>query len=162
MRKILAPISISQSRGHEQEKRSIHLLPKRSEGQSVAYRAAIWGLLVTAISISLHYGTTLLRWAWVSECLVESTIEGASFALLMWMILDAQEKRLRHRFKELGYLNHHIRNSLTTIQMADGYVTEAGQRSEMIADASRRIRLCVEKISREEDCEIDENSPEQP
>ena len=36
------------------------------------------------------------------------------------------------------------------------------QLRELITNASRRIRLCVEKISREEDCEINERSPERP
>ena len=75
------------------------------------------------------------------------------------MVLSARDRRLRQRFKEVGYLNHHIRNSLAVIEMAEGYISEADQRLEMVKKASLRIRRCVEKISREEDCEINEQSP---
>ena len=52
------------------------------------------------------------------------------------------------------YLNHHIRNALTIIEMVEGYVDETGRRLEMVKIASTRIRRCVGKISREEHCEI--------
>ena len=166
MRKIAAPISISESRGHEQEKRSTNLLPKHFEKRSVAARAIMWGVLVTALAMSLDSAVRVFHWPWLGERFVENTFEGVLFALFMWAFLDARQKRLRQRLRqranELGYLNHHIRNSLTTIEMADGYITEAGRRSEMIINASRRIRLCVERISREENCEINERSPERP
>lgn len=53
----------------------------------------------------------------------------------------------------MGYLNHHIRNSLTVIEMAEGHVAEAAERLKMVSNASTRIRRCIEKISREEDCD---------
>jgi hypothetical protein len=162
MRKITAPISMNQSCGHEQEKRSMNLLPKHFERRSVVPRAVMWGMLVIAIGMSLDASVTVFHWSWLGERLVENTIEGVLFALFIWVFLNAREKRLQHRFREVGYLNHHIRNSLATIQMADGYVAEAAQRSELIANASTRIRLCVEKISREQDCAINERSPERP
>jgi hypothetical protein len=33
---------------------------------------------------------------------------------------------------------------------------------EMVKKASTRIRRCVERISREEDCEINEKHPQEP
>lgn len=56
----------------------------------------------------------------------------------------------------------HIRNSLTVIEMAEGYVAEADRRLDMVKKASTRIRSCIEKISRAEDVEISEQSPHEP
>ena len=81
---------------------------------------------------------------------------------MVYSVLHERDRRLRRRFKEVGYLNHHIRNSLTVIEMAEGYVSEAEERLQMVKNASSRIRRCVEKISRQEDCEIDEQYPQEP
>jgi hypothetical protein len=162
MRKTTAPISIDRSCGRQQEKRSTNLLLQHFEKRSVVPRAIMWGVLVTVIGMSLDSSIAVFHWPWLGERLVENTIEGVLSTLFMWVFLNAREKRLQQRFKEVGYLNHHIRNSLATIQMADGYVAEAAQRSELIANASTRIRLCVEKISREQDRAINERSPQQP
>ncbi len=162
MRKTTAPVSINQSCRRQQEKGSTNLLLKHYERRSVVPRAVMWGVLIGAIGMSLDSSVAVFHWRWVGERLVENTIEGVLFALFMWVFLNAREKRLQQRFKEVGYLNHHIRNALATIQMADGYVADVAQRSELIANASTRIRLCVEKISRQQDCTIDDRSPERP
>ena len=162
MRKTTAPVSINQSCRHQQEKSSTNLLLKHYERRSVVPRAIMWGVLVTAVGMSLDYSVTLFHLPWLRERLCRKYDRGSLVCFFMWVILDGREKRLQRRFKEVGYLNHHIRNSLATIQMAEGYVAEAAQRSELIANASARIRLCVEKISRQQDCAINERSPERP
>ena len=130
--------------------------------RSLAAKALGWGLLVTVIGLSLDYLVRQLHWRWFDERLLENVIEGAFFTALVWIVLDAREKRLRRRFKEVGYLNHHIRNSPTVIEMAEGHVAEAAERLKMVSNASTRIRRCIEKISREDDCEINEQSPQEP
>ena len=132
------------------------------ERRSVAAKAISWGILVTLVGVSLDYLVSLPRWPWLQERFVENAIEGAFFTVLVWVVLTARERRLRKRFKEVGYLNHHIRNSLTVIEMAEGYVAEADQRLDMVKKASARIRRCIEKISRAEDVEISEQSPHEP
>ncbi len=135
---------------------------RQYEKRSVIAKAVIWGTLVTFVGVALDYFASLLRWPWLQERFVEHAIEGAFFTLLVWAVLSARDRRLQRRFKEVGYLNHHIRNALTVIEMAEGYVAEADQRLEMVKKASSRIRQCIEKISRWEDCEIDEQSPQEP
>ena len=36
--------------------------------------------------------------------------------VFVFTLIDAKEKRIQRRFKELAYLNHHIRNALTIIE----------------------------------------------
>ncbi len=132
------------------------------ERRGIATKAITWGVLVTLVGLALDYLTSTLDTTWLNQRLIENVIEGALFAVLVWVVLTARDKRLRRRFKEVGYLNHHIRNSLTVIEMAEGHVAEASERLEMVKQASSRIRRCIEKISREEDCEINEHSPHKP
>lgn len=132
------------------------------ERRSVAAKAILWGVLVGLLGLLLDYSASKLHAAWIHQRLVENGIEGALFGILVWIALTARDRRLRRRFREVGYLNHHIRNSLTVIEMAEGHVAEASERLEMIKKASARIRSCIEKISREEDCEIDERHPDLP
>jgi hypothetical protein len=46
--------------------------------------------------------------------------------------------------------------------MAESNITDAEKHIEMVKDASSRIRRCVEKISRQEDSEINEKEPQKP
>ncbi len=137
-------------------------LLRHYERRNVIAKAVIWGVLVTLVGLLLDDAVRQLRWPRLSESLLENAIEGAFFAVLVWVVLSARDRRLRQRFKEVGYLNHHIRNSLAVIEMAEGYVGEADQRLEMVKQASKRIRRCIEKISREEDCEISRQTPHEP
>jgi hypothetical protein len=132
------------------------------ERRSVVAKAMMWGLLVALVGLMLDYMVRQLQWPWFRERLLESAVEGMFFALVVWIVLSARERRRRQRFKEVGYLNHHIRNSLAVIEMAEGYVGEADERLKMVKKASTRIRRCIEKISREEDCEINEQAPHEP
>jgi hypothetical protein len=155
-------IPLRQNYGHAEEVRSMSPVLRHYERRSVIAKAVIWGILVTFVGVTLDYFASLLRWPWLRERFAENTIEGAFFALLVWVVLSARDRRLQRRFKEVGYLNHHIRNSLAVIEMAEGHVAEADQRLEMVKKASTRIRRCIEKISRDEDCEINEQSPQEP
>jgi len=80
------------------------------------------------VGFSLDYLVAVLGLPWPQERLIENVIEGALFIAMVYSVLRERDRRLRRRFKEVGYLNHHIRNSLTVIEMAEGYVSEAEER----------------------------------
>ncbi len=150
------------------ERRSTANLPpangvlKHYERRSITSKALFWGSLVGIVGFCLDYVFKLLRLPWLRERAFENLFEAAIFTFLVWALLKAREKQLQRRFKEVGYLNHHIRNSLTIIELAEGSITEPVRHSEMVKGASSRIRRCVERISRDEDCEINEKSPQEP
>lgn len=160
--KIAVPISISQGRGHVLHTKPMNRLLKGYEKLSILARAALWGLLISLIGFLLDYSIGQLHWSWITERVVENMFEGALFTLLIWAFLNAWEKSVRRRTKQVGYLNHHVRNSLTVIELAEGHVTQPSERLEMVKQASTRIRRCVEKVSQEEDCEINPQSPQEP
>ena len=128
------------------------------ERRRLAEKAVIWGAVVAIFGIAVDYGTWRFHWPWLREHVVVNVIQGSLFALFAWLFFKA---RLQRRFKEVGYLNHHIRNSLATINLAE-VIPESDERMQMVAQATIRIQRCVEKITREEDCEIDERFPSEP
>jgi hypothetical protein len=132
------------------------------EKRGIVTKAITCGVLVGIVGLSLDYLTSALVVTWIKQRLIENTIEGALFAMLVWIVLSVRDRSIRRRFREVGYLNHHIRNSLTVIEMAEGYVAEADQRLDMVKKATARIKSCIEKISRAEDVEISERSPHEP
>lgn len=133
---------------------------KRYESWRVLGKTMLWVMVVfvTGLILDLLCHTTL-GWPWMHERLLENAIEALILGVFVFTVIDAKEKRIQRRFKELGYLNHHIRNALMIIEMAESNVAEAQERLDMIKDASSRIRRCVERISRHEDSEIDEKAP---
>jgi hypothetical protein len=150
---------INQGRNPAQSVNRENPLPRHHENRREIGKALMWGILITSVGLFLDYVVRQLRWPWLSERFLENIIEGVVFTLIIWAV---REKRLQRRFKELGYLNHHVRNSLTVIEMAEGYVAEVDERLHMVNAASKRIRRCVDRISREEDCEINQQSPQEP
>jgi len=95
-------------------------LLRHYERRNIVAKAVMWGLLVALVGLSLDYEVSQLRWPWPHERMLKNMIEGVFVALLVWVVLSAREKRLHQRFKELGYFNYHIRNSLAVIEMAEG------------------------------------------
>ena len=153
---------VDQGRNPAQRVNQKNPLLRHHENRRVIGNAVMGGILITVVGLFLDYVVKQAQWPWLSERFLENIIEGAVFTLIIWAILNDREKRLQRRFKELGYLNHHIRNSLTVIDMAEGYVAEADERLRMVNAASKRIRRCVDRISREEDCEINQQFPQEP
>ena len=159
---LTAPIPIAISDKSRWSFPALHRIFEHYERRSIIAKSFVWGVLVSLVGFIFDALVHLFPWDWVHQHVLENIIEGAFFTSLVWIVLSARERRLRRRFKEVGYLNHHIRNSLAVIEMAEGYVGQATERLEMVKNASTRIRRCIEKISREEDCEIDEHSPQEP
>jgi hypothetical protein len=132
------------------------------ERRGILGKTIAWSLIVLLVGLLLDRLAHSMTLPWHWERLCENVVEAIIIGIFVYAFLDAREKRLRRRFKELGYLNHHIRNALTIIEMAESNITDAEKHIEMVKDASSRIRCCVEKISRQEDTEINEKEPQKP
>jgi hypothetical protein len=136
----------------------VSTLLKHYERRRLTEKAIVWGLIVIFIGVPVDYLTWRLRWSFLPEHIVVNVIQGILFSVFVWFFFKT---RLERRFKEVGYLNHHIRNSLTTINLAE-VIPESSQRLAMVSQATTRIQRCVEKISRDDDCEINDESPQEP
>jgi hypothetical protein len=114
-------------------------------------RAAIWGLIVLVVGYSLDDIFHSFNLPWRSEQLAQNSIEAAIIMLGVATVLKNRDRRIRRRFQEIGYLNHHIRNALAVIEMAQRHAKEAEERENLVSSSSLRIQLCLQKVSREED-----------
>jgi hypothetical protein len=114
-------------------------------------RTAIWGLIALLSVFSVGSILHVFNLPWRLEELAESVTIAAVAMSTVAVLLRSRERRIRRRFQEIGFLNHHIRNALTVIEMAQNYAKEAAEREALIASSTLRIQLCLQKVSREED-----------
>lgn len=137
-------------------------LVKRYDERSKIMRSIVMGCLAVVIGLCLDTAVHQfqLRWEW--ERLIENSFEGIVFGAIVWSIITHREERLKKRFQEIGYMNHHIRNSLATIELAEGYIDDVEKRLDLVRKSSKRIQRCIEKISREEDISGIDSHPEEP
>lgn len=156
-----APVT-STSQRHVSEAWPVKIFFKQYEKCGLVGKAIFWAVLVSVVGTALDYGIWCIQLPWLREHVVVNTVQGIFLGVAVWIFLKAQDSRLQRRFKEVGYLNHHIRNSLVTINLAEHCIPESAQRLELITKATTRIERCIEKISRDEDCEVDQQSPQEP
>ena len=122
-------------------------------------RAAIWGWIVFLVTSALDaaffqflFGLTRMH---LQAILFADFSSAVLIGWIMFIVLHKREEILTKRFREIGYLNHHVRNALMVIENAE-YVVKEQQRKSMVLEETARIRKCVERISRIDDVEISE------
>ncbi len=114
-------------------------------------RAAIWGLIVLGLGYAIGAILHVFNLPWEWQQLGQNSIEGVIIVVAVATLLKNRDRRVRRRFQEIGYLNHHIRNALAVIEMAQRYAKEAEEREKLVSSSSFQIQLCLQKVSREED-----------
>jgi hypothetical protein len=96
-------------------------------------------------------------WDWWAH-LASDAVKAAILALIASQLSRLREERLLRRQRELGYLNHHIRNSLAVIQVAEHQLPNTALACE-VRLAIRRICTVLEQLTRDEEVFIDRNTP---
>ena len=114
-------------------------------------RAAFWGLIVFVVGYSLDDILHSCNLSWQPEQLAQNSIEAVIITLAVATLLKSRDRRIKRRFQEIGYLNHHIRNALAVIEMAQNFAKKAEEREELVSSSTLRIQLCLQKVSRQED-----------
>jgi hypothetical protein len=122
--------------------------------RSSFFRALIFGsflgLLGEAWALVVHSrGLNYFDEIWIQNVFTGSVAFGLVFIYM-------EERRLRYtnRMEEIAFLNHHIRNALTAINLSS-YAGDDSLRLEIVSDASRRIESTLRKISEQEHVSLD-------
>jgi hypothetical protein len=119
--------------------------------------ALLYGVLtlgfIFGIDMMWHSGA---RWEWFWGRLARAFVESCGISLFAAYLYHLQDKRRR----QVQYLNHHIRNALSLISMADHLPPNSEQRKTAVRGASRRICSVLEQMSRDEDVSIHGQDPE--
>jgi hypothetical protein len=125
-------------------------------------KAVIFALITLTVGLCLDDLMHLMGLSWLWERLIENLLEAVVIFLVSYSILKSREMRVKKRFQEVGYLNHHIRNALSVIELASTLAGEAEEKLALIGQQSKRIQRCLEKISREEDISKYTDHPLEP
>lgn len=125
-------------------------------------RAIILGSLAMGISLFLDEMCHFMGLAWHWERVVEDGLQGLGVGLIVWCLARLHDKRVARRMKEIGFLNHHIRNSLQAIELAAVRVNDPECLAVVKASVERAV-VSLSKINRgDEDLPLVNPIPEVP
>jgi len=146
----------------------VERLVYRFEHVPVWTRAVIWGGIVFAVTTVLDvtffyllFGVTLRQ----GEAIVFADFSGAMLiGFIVFSLLNKRDQLIKRRFREIDYLNHHVRNALMVIETAEYLAQQQQQqqhqqRKDAVLEATTRIRKCIEQITSNTDVEINEENP---
>jgi hypothetical protein len=114
-------------------------------------RAFLVGFLAALLGFALDEVAHLFGYPWYVERLVENAVEGFLIGCFVYWLSCLREKRMVRRMREIGFLNHHIRNAMQTIELAATEIADAQQRLAVIDQSVHRVVETLSRISRETD-----------
>jgi hypothetical protein len=113
-------------------------------------RAVLVGIVVAALGIAMDEAARVFEYPWFFERVLENVLEGLVIGLVVYWMSCLREKRLDRRMKEIGFLNHHIRNAMQAIQLVTAQMPDTEQR-EAVDLCISRVVAALSRINREED-----------
>jgi hypothetical protein len=125
--------------------------PDSFYGLSLWGRAVVVGVLAAFLGFALDEIAHVLGYPWFSERLLENSVEGLIIGYAVYWLSRSREQRMQRRMKEIGFMNHHIRNAMQAIELAAASVDDAQERLGMIQVAVRRVIDTLAKVTRETD-----------
>jgi hypothetical protein len=125
--------------------------------RSQTFRATLYGMTAFVVILVPDLIMHFAGWGWWAH-LASDAVKAAILALIASQLSRLREERLLRRQRELGYLNHHIRNSLAVIQVAEHQLPNTALACE-VRLAIRRICTVLEQLTRDEEVFIDRNTP---
>jgi hypothetical protein len=118
-------------------------LPLWARGLLVGFLAGLLGLVLDVAAHAFGY-------PWLYERLFENSIEGFFIGVIVFWLSLLREKRRQRRMREIGYLNHHIRNAMQAIELAVKDAADVQER--MVIDLSvRHVIATLSRITRGSD-----------
>ena len=121
--------------------------------------ASLFQSLITAGAIGVvaaFVGVVLddLRWqgntSWYVSAMTAAVLEAVIVAALVTMVIEGRRKRAIRRTLELAFLNHHIRNAITQMSMAE-HVADPQQHERFVHEAVGRISEALFRIANSAD-----------
>jgi hypothetical protein len=111
--------------------------------------ASVIGVVVAFIGVALN----AVRWHGNMSWYVRATgavVETVIVTVLVTIVLEQRRKRAIRRTLELAFLNHHIRNAITQMSMAQ-YVADPQQHGRLVREAVGRISEALFRIANSAD-----------
>jgi hypothetical protein len=139
------------------ERRKNHVTPGKRSWTDHYFDLALWGrsLLVgavaTSVMLSMDETAHLFGYPWFYERAGEDAIQGFLIACVVFWLSRLREQRVDRRMKEIGFLNHNIRNAMQTIELAASGIQDPEQRVAVIDVSVRRVIDTLCRINRADD-----------
>jgi hypothetical protein len=121
-------------------------------------RAFLVGFLAMLLGFGLDQIAHLFGYPWYAERLLSNAVEGVVIGAIVYWLSALREKRMERRMREIGYLNHHIRNAMQTIAFATMGLSDEKERDAVIDLCVRRVTDALSRLNREHDVLIAESS----
>jgi hypothetical protein len=124
-------------------------------------RTIVYGLAVFVVIYGIDLAVRLFtNWNWYWERLACNALEAVVLSCIASRLSRLREESALRRQREMGYLNHHVRNSLAVIEVAAKQLSDIELRANTVRRASRRICRVLEQLSCRDDVSIDNKIPE--
>src|SRR5438034_3895263 len=118
---------------HYQQRKNVFRFASASLFQSLI-TAAVIGIVVAFIGVALN----AVRWqgntSWYVSATTGAVVEMVVVTALVTMVIEGRRKRAIRRTLELAFLNHHIRNAITQMSMAE-YVADPQPHERLVREA---------------------------
>jgi hypothetical protein len=94
----------------------------------------------------------------LDESIMLNVLTGIVAGGLVFIYLEERRRRTTNRMEEIAFLNHHIRNALTAINLSS-YAEDDSMRLKIVADASQRIETTLREMSQQEHVSLNPSAP---
>ena len=134
---------------HYQQRKNVFRFASASLFQSLI-TAAVIGIVAAFIGVALN----AVRWqgntSWYVSATTGAVVEMVVVTALVTMVIEGRRKRAIRRTLELAFLNHHIRNAITQMSMAE-YVADPQRHERLVREAVGRISEVLFRIANSAD-----------
>ena len=112
--------------------------------------ASMVGIAVAAVGVALN----AVQWyggnSWYATATTAAVVEAVVVTALVTIVIEGRRKRAIRRTLELAFLNHHIRNAIMQLSMAQ-YVADPQKHERFVREAVDRISEALFRIANSAD-----------
>jgi hypothetical protein len=112
--------------------------------------AGVIGIVVAFIGLALNAVQWQGNTSWYVRATTGAVVEMIVVTALVTMVLEGRRKRAIRRTLEIAFLNHHIRNAITQMSMAQ-YIADPQQHERYVREAVGRISEALFRIANSAD-----------
>ena len=112
--------------------------------------AGVVGVVVAFVGVALDEARWQGNASWYVSATTAAVVEMVIVTALVTIVLEQRRKRAIRRTLELAFLNHHIRNAITQMSMAE-HVADAQQHERFVREAVGRISEALFRIANSAD-----------
>jgi hypothetical protein len=120
-------------------------LKPASLGRSITAAVTI-GIIVGSAAVILDATWTQRQTTWYVRAIVIGSLQLVLVTLLVTAVLEQRRRQIIRRTLERRFLNHHIRNALSQVQLA-AQVDDRERQQRLVHDAIARVSGTLHRVS---------------